>query len=86
MALDLLRQAVRLKPDFSNTYHVLAICLGHVGRIEEAHAAARRCEQLRPGFMARRTHWNIYLDPDANAHLTEGLRKAGLVQWLPRKL
>ena len=77
-ALALLGEAVRLRPDFPNTHHLLAICLGHLGRIEEAQAAARQCEQLQPGFMARRTHWNIYLDPDANAHLTEGLRKAGL--------
>jgi adenylate cyclase len=78
-ALALLGEAVRLRPDFPNTYHLLAICLGHLGRIEEAHTAARQCEQLQPGFMARRAHWNIYLDPDANAHLTAGLRKAGLV-------
>jgi adenylate cyclase len=79
-ALDLLGEAVRLRPEFPNTYHLLAICLGHLGRIEEAQAAARQCEQLQPGFMARRAHWNIYLDPDANAHLADGLRKAGLVQ------
>jgi adenylate cyclase len=79
-ALGLLGEAVRLRPDFPNTYHLLAICLGHLGRMEEAQAAARQCEQLQPGFMAKRACWNIYLDPDANAHLTEGLRKAGLVQ------
>ena len=79
-ALGLLGEAVRLRPDFPNTYHLLAICLGHLGRMEEAQAAARQCEQLQPGFMAKRAYWNIYLDPDANAHLTEGLRKAGLVQ------
>jgi adenylate cyclase len=78
-ALDVLREAVRLRPDFPNTYHVLAICLGHLGRLEEARAAARRCEELRPGFFARRVAWNIYVDPEANAHLEEGLRKAGLV-------
>jgi adenylate cyclase len=78
-ALEVLREAVRLRPDFPNTYHVLAICLGHLGRIEEARAAARRCEELRPGFLAKRTHWNIYLDAAANEHLTEGLSKAGLV-------
>ena len=29
--------------------------------------------------MKRRAHWNIYLDPEVNKNLTEGLRKAGLV-------
>src|ERR1700722_8989215 len=43
-------------------------------------AAAERCEQLRPGLMKRRADWNIYLDPQANRNLTEGLRKAGLVE------
>ena len=47
---------------------------------EEAQEAARRCEQLHPGFIKRRFHWNVYLDPKANQHLTEGLRKAGLVE------
>jgi hypothetical protein len=49
-------------------------------RLDEAKAAAQRCEQLRPGLMKRRAHWNIYLDPEANKNLTEGLRKAGLVE------
>ena len=79
-ALSCLREAVRLKPDYPNTYHVLAVCLGHLGRMDEARDAAQRCELLRPGFMAKRAHWNIYVDPEANRHLTEGLRKAGLVQ------
>ncbi len=80
IALHHLRESIRLKPDYANTYHVLAICLGHMGRIDEARAAAERCEQLRPGLMKRRADWNIYLDPQANRNLTEGLRKAGLVE------
>lgn len=76
-ALTHLREAVRLAPDFANNHHVLAICLGHLGRVEEAREAVRRCEALRPGFIAKRSHWNIYLDPAANLHLVEGLRKAG---------
>jgi adenylate cyclase len=80
IALRHLRESIRLKPDYANTYHVLAICLGHLGRVDEAKAAAQRCERLRPGLMKRRAHWNIYLDPEANKNLTEGLRKAGLVE------
>jgi len=80
IALKYLRESIRLKPDYANTYHVLAICLGHFDRLDEAKAAAQRCEQLRPGLMKRRAYWNIYLDPEANKNLTEGLRKAGLVE------
>jgi adenylate cyclase len=78
-ALDCLREAVRRKPNHPHTYHLLAICLGHLGRIEDAQEAAHQCEQLHPGFIGKRAHWNIYVDPAANRHLTEGLRKAGLV-------
>jgi adenylate cyclase len=80
IALRYLRESIRLKPDYANTYHVLAICLGHLGRVDEARAAAQRCEQLRPGLMKRRAYWNIYLDTEANENLTEGLRKAGLAE------
>lgn len=78
VALKHLRESIRLKPNHANNYHVLAICLGHLGRVDEAKAAAQRCELLRPGLMERRAHWNIYLDPEANKNLAEGLRKAEL--------
>ena len=77
-ALECLRESLRRKPDHPHTYHVLAICLGHLGRVEEAQEAARQCEQLHPGFLKKRANWNIYVDPAANKHLLEGLRKAGL--------
>jgi tetratricopeptide (TPR) repeat protein len=79
-ALGCLRESIRRKPDHPHTYHLLAICLGHVGHIQEAREAAHHCEQLHPGFIKKRAHWNIYLDPEANQHLTEGLRKARLVE------
>ena len=81
IALRYLRESIRLKPDYANTFHVLAICLGHLERVNDACEAAQRCEQLRPGLMKRRAYWNIYLDPESNKHLTEGLWKAGLVGW-----
>ncbi len=82
-ALECLYESVRRIPSYPHTYHVLAICLGHLGRREEARDAARRCNELHPGFMTKRAHWNIYLDPRANNHLTEGLRKAGLLGLAP---
>jgi adenylate cyclase len=77
-ALSFSREAVRRNADHPHNRHVLAICLGHLGRIEEARGAARRCEELHPGFMRKRANWNIYVDPAANRHLADGLRKAGL--------
>jgi adenylate cyclase len=79
-AMSCLRESIRRKPDHPHTYHLLAVCLGHLGRIEEAHNAATRCEQLHPGFLKKRAYWNIYVAEAANQHLTEGLRKAGLVE------
>ncbi len=76
---EALQEAVRRQPDHPHTYHLLAICLGHMGRADEAHEAARRCDGLHAGFIAKRAYWNIYVDPAANAHLTDGLRAAGLV-------
>ncbi len=79
-ALFYLQESIRRKPEYPHTYHVLAICLGHLDRIEEARDAAAKCEQLHLGFINKRAHWNIYLDAKANEHLTDGLRKAGLVE------
>ena len=78
-ALEWLRDAVRRKPDYPHTYHLLTICLGHLGRTSEAQEAARHCEHLHPGFIEKRMYWNIYAEPAANEHLTEGLRKAGVI-------
>lgn len=79
-ALGCLQESIRRNPDHPHSWHVMAICLGHLGRVDEARAAARKCEELHPGLIAKRAHWNIYVDPAANAHLTEGLRKAGLIE------
>ncbi len=73
-------ESIRRKADYPHTYHILAICLGHLGDFGGALEAARKCDEIHHGFMAKRTHWNIYVDPAANEHLTEGLRKAGLAE------
>ncbi len=78
-ALECLYESISRKPDYPHTYHIFAICLGHLDRKKEAQEAAARCEELHPGFLKRRAHWNIYVDAAANEHLTEGLRKAGIV-------
>ncbi len=78
-ALEWLREAIRRRQDYPHTHHILAICLGHLGRLEEARAAAEECERLHPGFIEKRADWNIYRDPAANQHLLDGLRKAALL-------
>lgn len=76
--LALLGEATRRNPDLPHAWHMIAIALGHLGRAEEARAAAERCDALHPGFIGRRADWNIYVDPAANRHLADGLKKAGI--------
>ncbi len=78
-ALEWLQEAIRRRPDYPHTHHILAICLGHLGKLEEARAAAEECERLHPGFIEKRADWNIYRDPAANQHLLDGLRKISLL-------
>ncbi|CAN0262671.1 unnamed protein product, partial [Discosporangium mesarthrocarpum] len=35
-ALNCLNRSILRRPDYAHTYHLLAICLGHLGRIDEA--------------------------------------------------
>ncbi len=78
-ALNCAQEAVRRRPDLPHVQHMLAICLGHLGRAEEAQTAARACDAAQPGFVRKRTDWNVYRDPEANRHLLDGLRKAGIL-------
>lgn len=77
-ALDCLNRSISRRPDYPHTYHLLAICYGHMNRPDDARSAADTCEALHPGFMQKRAGWNIYVDPASNRHLADGLAKAGL--------
>jgi len=78
-ALDWAQRAVGLRPDQPMAHYRLAICLGHLDRADEARAALRQCERLRPGFLDTRKGWQPYADPERNAHLFAGLRRHGLL-------
>ncbi len=75
-ALVQLHEAELRKHDYPHTFHLLAICLAYLGRGKEARDAASKCEALHPGFLSKRANWNIYVNPEANRHLNEGLRMA----------
>jgi Flp pilus assembly protein TadD len=70
--------AITRRPDYSNAYYILAIALGHLGHLVEARAALAKCDELHPGFIAERADWRPYTNEASNAHLLDGLRKAGL--------
>jgi adenylate cyclase len=70
------KKAIRQKPSYSVAYRCLASTFAHLGRDDEARAAAARLLQLDPGFtisalIARGGYSNAKL-------LIEGLQKAGL--------
>lgn len=74
------REMVRLRPDHADAYYRLAICLGHLGRAEEARAALAECERLRPGLLGQRAGWRPYPDAASNDHFFAGLRRLGLIE------
>lgn len=70
------QSAIRFRPNYANSYFILAIALAHLGRIDEARSALENCEALNPGFVGKREGWAPYADPESNEHLLEGLHKA----------
>ena len=57
----------------------LAACCINLGRMEQARAHAARTLQLTPGFtVAKFMSREIYKRAEDTAHLTEGLRRAGI--------
>jgi adenylate cyclase len=74
------RGMVRLRPDHADAHYRLAVCLGHLGRAEEARAALAECERLRPGFLKQRAGWwRPHPDEASNEHFFAGLRRLGLI-------
>ena len=79
-ACDWARKALERRSNFPHAHYILASALGHLGSIEEARRALDQCEEIQPGFVARRATWQPYLDPADNEHIHDGIRKAG---WTP---
>jgi tetratricopeptide (TPR) repeat protein len=71
------RAAIQRRPDYPPAHFILAIALGHLDRAAEAKHSLAECDRLQPGFVAARADWRPYTDAGANAHLREGLSKAG---------
>jgi adenylate cyclase len=75
-ALECAKSAIQRRPDFPNAHFVLAIALGHLGRLDEAAASLERCRELDPTLIDKRKDWRPYVDPESNRHLQLGLSKA----------
>ena len=80
-AADQARQVVRRGRVYLDEHLMLASALGHLGRCEEANAVLDDLEEyrgIRIGEITLCPWWRLYHDPGPNAHLFEGLRKAGV--------
>ncbi len=77
-AVETARKAIQRQPGYPNAHYILAIALGHLGENTQARAALDECERLHSGFLRKRKGQEPYLDAASNAHLRDGLRKAGL--------
>src|SRR5271166_5620851 len=77
-AAEVAKRAIRLYPDYPNTYRWLAAALGQLGRIEEAKEALEKAIAILPAsfdmYVRGRVPW---MRPEDHAHMLEGLRKAG---------
>jgi adenylate cyclase len=80
-AIEAANRAIRLYPDFPNTYRWLAAALGQLGRIEEAEDALEKAIAIAPAafemYISGRVPW---MRPEDHAHMLEGLRKAGVLE------
>jgi adenylate cyclase len=79
-AAECARKAVHWRPDYPHAHYILAIALGHLDRVAEARDALDECERLHPGFVKGRANWQPYTNREANEHMLNGLRKAGVFE------
>ena len=78
-ALEWIEQAVNLRPDNPDLRYRHAICLANLDQIDEAKQALDKCEQLQPGFLAKRKHWQPYADDERNQRFFAGLFRYDLM-------
>ncbi|MER9390984.1 MULTISPECIES: adenylate/guanylate cyclase domain-containing protein [unclassified Mesorhizobium] len=80
-AVDLLLQRLARNAVTDVSRALLAACYGHLGRLEEAHAAWQDLLRVNPAYsLEHRRKVLPYKNPADFELMVEGLRKAGLVQ------
>ena len=79
-AAEWARKSIDRRSSFPHAYYTLASALGHLGRAEEARRALDQCEEIQPGFVARRATWQPYRDAADNEHIHDGIQKAEWTQ------
>ena len=76
-AVAWLERAIRENPAWTTSYRVLAASLAHLGRQEEAEAAARALLAFEPGYRIG-VAMRLYRPSPGRDAFVEGMRRAGL--------
>jgi adenylate cyclase len=77
-AIEAAKRTIRAYPDDGSTYRWLAAALGQVGRMKEAKDALQRAISIAPDTFDMYVRRGVPLHrPEDDAHMIEGLRKAG---------
>jgi tetratricopeptide (TPR) repeat protein len=78
-AIDLSREAIRLRSDFVGAYRVLTVAAGMAGQAEVASAALQKLRRAQPNislaWIANQLPWKLDSDRE---HYLEAFRRAGL--------
>ena len=78
-AIDLAREAIRQRGDFTVAYRVLTVAASMAGQTEVAAAALRELRRTQPNislaWIANQLPWKLEADRE---HYLEGFRRAGL--------
>ena len=78
-AIEAATRAIRSYPDRPHSYRCLAAALGQLGRTEEAKEALEKAIAIAPAFFEMYVRERVpWVRPEDQAHMLEGLRKAGL--------
>lgn len=78
-AAECAREAARLRPEDPDALFRKAMCVAHLDRREETESLLKRCEELRPGFLAKVSTWRPYSETARNDELFAGLRRHGFI-------
>jgi adenylate cyclase len=78
-AFEWAQHAVQIRPDQAETHFRLALCHAHRNNLDDAKRELAICDQLTPGFVARRRNWRPYPDAEKNQQLLAPLRNVGLL-------
>ena len=77
LAIDWAQRAISQRADFVQSHLILACCLGHLERIDEAKGVFDEYRRRDPAVGDEWKRWWYYRDPEDVEFIAQGLRKAG---------